>query len=182
MKTLLTFLLAASLCLTASAQLIIPRDTFNIELNGKTLQIVGAVVQQPQQLAVLDVPESRYPLFVMRHDVAKQYFKVQTERDAQHRLLLEQLTNLRYRDTLNSLEITKLRGIHDLQQQHIGLCEAHNERLNGAITSLDAQLTQTRELARDCNNSRKRRQTTALLLGGGIGFGLGALLGIIAAK
>jgi hypothetical protein len=37
-------------------------------------------------------------------------------------------------------------------------------------------------LARDCNNSRKRRQTTALLLGGGIGFGLGALLGIIAAK
>jgi hypothetical protein len=182
MKTTITLLFAISIAHLCTAQLIIRRDTFMVEVEGRQLSLVGAVVEQPQHLSLVDIQEKSYPLILMRHDVMKQYFVVQEERNKQHRLLLDQLVNLRQRDTLNILEISKLRSIHDLQQQHIGLCEAHNQRLNDAIQSLDTQLTQTRELARDCNTSRQRRQHTALLLGGGLGFGLGVLLGVIAAR
>jgi hypothetical protein len=179
MKQQIILLVLLACALQLQAQLIIPRDTFRVQVNGEELQIVGAVVQSSEQLSVLDVPANRYPLFIMRHEVARQYFKVQNERDQQYRLQLDQLANLRHRDTLNMLEISKLRGIHDLQQQHIGLCEAHSARLNDAITTLDAQLTQTRNLAQDCNDARRRRQRGAWVLGGGIGFGIGILAGVL---
>lgn len=178
-----TILPAAVLTLalgSASAQ--ITRDTFSFTENGEKLQIVGAVVQAPAELTNLQIPESKYPLFILPRRTAQQFFKVYSEKDSLLSDRGELSERLRLQLSLDSLELNGFRSIIKVKDAEIKLGDTTIKRLNEQITALDTQLTQTRDIALDFSKGYNRRNLMGVLLGGGIGLGIGILLGVIAAK
>lgn len=175
-----TWLFAALtfLAITANAQI---RDSLILMDNGKPLPpLHGIVIKSNTELynAYQALRQSSYPILLLPEESLR---STVSSFNAKDRLLLtvqEENRLLSHRDTLSMLESRKLNDIIAVNQRHIALCDTTNMLLNRSIVGLNTQLDETRQLAKDCNKMRSSKSIWATILGGGIGFGLGILLGV----
>ncbi|HRI59924.1 MAG TPA: hypothetical protein PK228_09380, partial [Saprospiraceae bacterium] len=119
-----------------------------------------------------------FPTITIPRNILKKVVDVSNSKGSVDESLVEVNFRLRQLDTLHTREITSLRSIIDVQQQNIETCEQTNLVLNRSIQTLDQQLNRTTDLAKGANNKQTGGKFWAILVGGGIGFGLGVLLGV----
>lgn len=181
MKQLFT-LWAIAIATTLSAQEPIQIDTFSFRQNGEDIRFQGVVFRTNTEMRNTELLESAFPIIVLPLPVAHQVVKVGNRQS----ILADSLTRvnqyLRHQDTLNALEIAKRNSIIEHQKTFIEFSDQTNKMLNESVQSLNGQLTEARNLAKDAGKNAGGRRIWAMIVGGGIGFGIGALLGIIANK
>lgn len=174
-------LLAVAVATLLRAQNPIPTETFLFIEKGDTTHITTAVSADNDELARLRLEPVNLPAVTLPRSIFRKVVDISNRKSIITETMGEENNLLRERDTLHLREIATLRAISSVQQKNIESCEQTNLLLNRSIQSLNGQLEATRELAKSTN-----RQTGSklwgLLVGGGIGFGLGAVLGIIVAK
>ena len=157
-------------------------DTILLVHEGRQVPIDAVVIGANAEFAKIRLTDGSFPVILLPQALTHEVFRGYNQ---QGQLLQTQRTDidlLRQRDTLNAREIETLHKIMAAQQTNISLCENTNEALNRSIASLNEQLNQTRQLAEDCNKGRNRKNIWAIIVGGGVGFGIGAILGILVAK
>ncbi len=130
----------------------------------------------------LRLDDSSFPVIILPRETATDVFDAFNAKDQLAQTLEHANLLLRQRDTLNEREVLTYQRLMEAQQKNILLCESTNQTLNQSITALNDQLTQTRQLALDCNKGKVTRSIWGVALGGGIGLGLGIILGVIVAK
>lgn len=183
MKHLLKTWLFAALNLLAVAVGAQTRDSLLLIDMGRPLPpLHGIVVKSNTELynAYQALRQSSYPIFLLPEESVR---STVNSFNAKDRLLLtvqEENRLLSHRDTLSMLESRKLNDIISVHKRHIALCDTTNIMLNRSIAGLNAQLDETRQLASDCNKMRSSKGIWSTVLGVGIGFGLGVLLGVVA--
>ena len=181
MKHLLKTWLFAALNLLAVAAIAQTRDSLLLMDNGKPLPLLhGIVIKSNAELynAYQALRQSSYPVFLLPEESVR---STVSSFNAKDRLLLtvqEENRILSHRDTLNMLESRKLNDIIAVHKRHISLCDTTNIMLNRSIQGLNTQLNESRQLASDCNKARSSKSIWSTVLGVGIGFGLGILLGV----
>lgn len=157
-------------------------DSLQLMDDGRPLPLLhgiiinsGAELQKTAQM----LRESSYPIMLLPEESVRSTVNTFNAKDQLLVRVKEENQLLRYRDTLSTLESRKLNDIVSVHQRHIGLCDSTNMLLNRSIMGLNQQLDETRQLAKDCNKMRTAKSVWATILGGGIGFGLGVLLGVV---
>lgn len=181
MKHLLKTGLLAAVNLLAVAVGAQTRDSLLLMDSGRPLPLLhGIVVKSNSELynAYQALRQSSYPIILLPEESVRSTINSFNAKD---RLLLtvqEENRLLSHRDTLSTLESRKLHDIISVHERHIGLCDSTNTLLNRSIMGLNAQLNETRQLANDCNKMRSSKSIWATVLGAGIGFGVGILLGV----
>jgi hypothetical protein len=179
-KTFLALLLLTGLC-TAHAQ-DEQIDTFQYRQNGVDISFQGVVAKSNDELARLQLYEAMYPVVIVPRPVLHKAVRIG---DSQSRLADSlSLVNARLlrQDALNTLEIEKKDTLIKYQKEFIAFSDNTNKMLNNSITALNQQLDECRQVAKDANKGLLGKKLWGILIGGGIGFGLGAVLGVIAAK
>ncbi len=177
LKAIPFFLFLCAGCLPAQTP-----DTIVLVQNGNPIAVDAIAVGANAEFAQIRLTPASFPVVILPQALTHEVFRGYNQQDqllATHRT---DLLLLRQRDTLNMREIETLHNIMAAQQSNIALCESTNEALNRSIASLNEQLNQTRQLAEECNKGRNRKNIWAVIVGGGIGFGVGAILGILVAK
>ncbi|MBV6441948.1 MAG: hypothetical protein EPGJADBJ_03641 [Saprospiraceae bacterium] len=181
MKHLLKTWLPLAVCfqsMAISAQVV---DSFQLMDNGKPLPLLrGISANNRAGFDNITLRESSFPVVILPEESVRSTVNSFNAKDRLIMTLQEENRLLSHRDTLSTLESRKLRDLIAVHERHIGLCDSTNAILNRSIMGLNAQLDETRQLAKDCNKMRSAKSIWATVLGGGIGFGLGILIGIIA--
>jgi hypothetical protein len=162
---------------TLSAQNPFVRETFNLLEKNDTIRINTAVSDDNEGLKKLSLDPVNFPVVTLPRSILQKVVDVSNQKSRLTEGMLEENSTLRARDTLHVREIATLRSIMDVQQKNIETCEQTNLLLNRSIQSLNGQLEATRDLAKD-SNKQSGGKLWAILVGGGIGFGLGVLLGV----
>jgi hypothetical protein len=181
MNNLKTILLLAACCCAVhlSAQNPFRKETFYLLDKGDTIRITGAYSGNNDTLSRLKLESFNFPTITLPRSILKKVVDVSNSKSSVDDGMLAVNSQLRQLDTLNRREIASLRSIIDVQQKNIDLCEQTNVVLNRSIASLNDQLNSTRDLAK-ASNKQTGGKLWAILIGGGLGFGLGVLLGVIA--
>lgn len=180
MKHLLKTWLPAALCLLPISIFAQTVDSFQLMDNGRPLPLLrGIVASSRTAFDNISLRESSFPILILPEESVRSTVNSFNAKDKLILTLQEENRVLSHRDTLSALESRKLRDIIAVHERHIGLCDSTNALLNRSITGLNAQLDETRQIAKDCNKMRSAKSVWATILGGGIGFGLGILLGVI---
>lgn len=135
-----------------------------------------------KNLAKRDLKESSFPILLLNTKPVYATFDRFKAIDELITSLEDENHHLSIRDTLNMLENAKLRSLIEIKDREVQLGESTIATLNTSISALNNQLDQTRNLAEDCNKFRRSKSMLGILIGGGIGFGVGAILGILVAK
>lgn len=156
---------------------------FPMQKRGKTLDsLTGLISRSGTDFKSINLDESSFPIVILPLDPIESALRQLINFDV-HILGLEAENRLlSQRDTLTSMENARLKSLIAVHERNIQLCESTNSTLNASITSLNNQLDQTRKLAEDCNKARSAKSIWGVILGGGIGLGVGAILGILVAK
>ncbi len=179
LTALLCSVLAASLAAQTTGI-----ETFLLLQKTDTILVRTAVTDEKQDLPLLNglLGAENFPSVTLSRRLFGKIVEINNRRNTlTESLLLENLL-WRERDTLNRIEIATLRQLDAVNRTQISACEQTNENLNQSIQSLNLQLTETRQLARDANKNTFGKRAMGIVLGGGIGLGLGILLGVIVAK
>ncbi len=181
MKQLFTFL-AIVAAVNLSAQSTIQTDTFSFRQNGENIRFQGVVFRSNADMRNTELFESAFPVIVLPLPVAHQVVKVGNRQSILADSLSRANQYLWHQDTLNAVELAKRNSIIEHQKNFIEFSDQTNKMLNESIQNLNVQLTEARNLAKDAGKNAGGRRIWAMIVGGGIGFGIGALLGIIASK
>ena len=183
MKLLKTTFLAVFLCCCQLLAAQLPQlDSMVVWPNGDTIAFDIVRVRSETELKNFRVDPGSYPLVFMPDGVAAKMVDVV---NAQARINWRQehkIQLLEQRDTMNEEQIEGLNKIIEVKNLHISVCEKTQDDLNQSIKDLNEQLNETRGIAKKAGRGLFGRNLTGILIGGGIGFGLGAILGIFAAK
>ena len=165
--------------LHAGAQNPIPKETFYLLEKGDTIRINAALSNDNTELNHLLLGPVNFPAVTLPRSILMKVVDVSNQKGFLNAGMLDENQRLRERDTLHTREIATLQSIMSVQQKNIETCEQTNVLLNRSIQSLNGQLDATRDLAK-ASNKQTGGKLWAILVGGGIGFGLGVLLGVIA--
>lgn len=157
-------------------------EAFPFVQNGDTTLIKGVISNSNDDATKLRLENQNYPAVTLPRAVLKKVVDVTNRSTSLNAALQKENAILRERDTLNTRELTTLRRVVDLHKTQVAFCDQNNAMLNQSINSLNTQLTETRQLARDCNKAQLAKKTWGLLVGGVGGFALGIILGVVAAK
>jgi hypothetical protein len=182
MHTISRFQLPLALLLCLSTQLIaqdIETDTFRIAHNGEVIEFTGVVANTPKDYERIALGRTSFPVVILPYETTQEAFFTVEKINQAIALLRQQQVLFVQRDSLQHMEMTALKNIMDVQQRHISMCEGVNQQLNRSILTLNTQLDETRQLAKDFRKGSVRRSLWGVLLGGGIGFGAGVLIGIL---
>jgi hypothetical protein len=176
MKIFLFFLL---LPLTTFAQL---RDTFQFEDGGRLKIIEALRAENADDFTKIGqkLKETTFPVNIITDDVLKQIIVLNNKKDQKLQSHVDSETLWREREAINNRILALKDSIISNQNKQVSLAENTNDLLNNSIKALNEQLNSTRELAKDGTKGRNARNIWAIIVGGGIGFGLGAILGLIA--
>ncbi|MEZ4967599.1 MAG: hypothetical protein R2791_20320 [Saprospiraceae bacterium] len=178
MKHLLGALLIAAVCHSAAAQL----DTFQYRQNGVDISFQGVVAHSNAELDQIDLYDAMFPVVIVPRQVLRRAIEIG---DRQSRLadsLYAANYSLLRQNDLNLLEIQKKDAVIASQKDFIAFSDHTNAMLNKSIEALNLQLSECRQVASDANKSQAGKKIWGILVGGGIGLGLGAILGVIATK
>lgn len=171
----------ASFAFLLNAQTQVSKETFFLIERGDTTRITAAISADNYALNTLQLdPTKHFPAATLPRNILQKVVDISNRKGKVDAVMLEENRLLRERDTLNMREISTLRSIMMVQQKQVDACEQTNQTLNRSIESLNGHLSETSQLAKECNNQRTKGKTWAYILGGGLGFALGAILGIAA--
>jgi predicted RNase H-like nuclease (RuvC/YqgF family) len=176
LKAIFTLLAAAFAC-SLNAQSI---ETFYLVEKGDTTRVTAAISADNFELNRLSLESRSFPTATLPRNILQKVIEISNRKGKVDLALTEENRVLRERDTLNMREIATLRSIVMVQQKQVESCEQTNLMLNRSIESLNGNLNETRELAKELDSERRKGKTWAYILGGGLGFALGAILGIAA--
>jgi hypothetical protein len=182
MRHLLKTWLFAALSISAFVTHAQKPDSLLLFDGGRPLPYLrGLVVNSGTELLKVSqsLRESSYPIILLPDESVRSTVNTFNAKDRLILTIKEENRLLSHRDTLSMLESRKLNDIISVHQRHISLCDSTNLLLNRSIMGLNTQLDETRQLAKDCNKMRTAKSVWATVLGGGIGFGLGILLGVV---
>ncbi len=87
---------------------------------------------------------------------------------------------LEKQNKLSELEIEKKDNVIEYQKQFIAFSDTTNQLLTNSIGALNLQLNECRQVATVANKRGTKDKVWGVLIGGGIGFGIGILLGVLA--
>ena len=82
-------------------------------------------------------------------------------------------------DSINALKIAELVKLNDIQNKRVDNYKQMSEDLRVSNKDLNEQLTGALKIAKDCNNGKVRRQIWTGVLGGAVGFTVGALITLL---
>lgn len=157
-------------------------DTFMYRQNGLDIMFQGVRVQSNADLRQIELYDAMYPVSIVPRPVLQKAIRIGNRQSILADSLAQAVLHLQYQDKLNTLEIEKKDKIIEYQKQFIAFSDSTNQLLNRSIGALNLQLTECRKVATEANKRQTGGKLWSILIGGGIGFGLGAVLGIIVAK
>jgi hypothetical protein len=181
LRSTFTLLIISCAC-SLSAQNPIRKETFYLFDKGDTTHITTALSADNFELNTIKLDPVNFPTVTLPRSILEKVVVISNRKGNVSAAMLEENLSLRERNDLNTREIATLRSIMAVQQKNVETCEQTNLLLNSSIQSLNGQLEQTRGLAKQAVEEKTKGKFWAILIGGGIGFGLGAILGIVAAK
>lgn len=155
-------------------------DTFQYRQNGENILFQGVMVKSNEELRQIELFDAMFPISIVPRPVLQKAISIGNRQSTLADSLSVAVARLQYQDKLNSLEIEKKDKIIEYQKQFIAFSDSTNQLLNKSIGALNVQLSECRKVASDANKSQTRGKFWTILVGGGIGFGLGVLLGVIA--
>ena len=82
-------------------------------------------------------------------------------------------------DTIQQQKIAQLDQIIKLQETRADNYKALSENLRTTNQELSAQLDQSLKIAKDCNNSKVRKQLLVGVIGGAVGFSIASLIALV---
>ncbi len=181
MKYLILFLLFAGCMMQAAAQ-DENIDTFQYRQNGVDIFFQGVMVKSNAELREIELFDAMYPISIVPRPVLQKAIAIGNSQSILADSLSQAVLHLEYQDKLNALEIEKKDKIIEYQKQFIAFSDSTNQLLNRSIGALNTQLSECRKVATEANKRQTGGKFWSVLIGGGIGFGLGAVLGILVAK
>lgn len=157
-------------------------DTFQYRQNGTDIIFEAVMVKSNAELRQIELFDAMFPISIVPRPVLQKITRIGTRQSILADSLTGIVDQLQFRDKLNELEIEKKDKIIEYQKQFIAFSDSTNQLLNKSIGALNTQLTECRQVASDANKGQTGKKLWGILVGGGIGFGLGAVLGILVAK
>ena len=157
-------------------------DTFQYRQNGTDIIFEAVMVKSNAELRQIELFDAMFPVSIVPRPVLQKVVRI----GARQSILADSLSlvvdQLQFRDKLNELEMEKKNKILEYQKQFIAFSDSTNQLLNKSIGALNTQLTECRQVATEANKRQTGGKFWGVLIGSGIGFGLGAVLGILVAK
>lgn len=144
--------------------------------------LIGIKVNSKTEFKEVSLKEGSFPILLLPAEPVYAAFAQLKALDQLVFALENENQKLGIQDTLNMLTIRKLNDVIEIKDRNIQLGEMTIASLNTSIGGLNNQLDQTHKLVEDCNKMRSAKSIWSILLGSGIGFGVGAILGILVAK
>lgn len=181
MKQLFLLLFLAACASTAAAQ-DENIDTFQYRQNGVDILFQGVMVKSNDELRQIELFDAMYPVTIVPRPVLQKAIGIGNRQSILADSLTQAVLRLQYQDQLNALEIEKKDKIIEYQKQFIAFSDSTNQMLNRSIGALNLQLSECRKVATEANKRQTGGKFWSVLIGGGLGFGLGAVLGILVAK
>jgi len=139
-------------------------------------------VKSNDELHQIELFDAMYPVTIVPRPVLQKAVGIGNRQSILADSLTQAVLRLQYQDQLNTLEIEKKDKIIEYQKQFIAFSDSTNQMLNKSIGALNLQLSECRKVATEANKRQTGGKFWGALIGGGLGFGLGAVLGILVAK
>jgi ElaB/YqjD/DUF883 family membrane-anchored ribosome-binding protein len=83
-------------------------------------------------------------------------------------------------DSINGRKMEELNQLNNLQSKRVDNYKLMADDLRASQKEMSDQLTQSLKIAKDCNSAKVRKQVWTAVLGGAVGFTVGALITFIA--
>lgn len=184
LRQMTVFIFICSCCAAPIAAQTPGIETFLLLQKKDTVVVRTAVTDAKEDLPLLSgiLDRENFPTVTLSRRLFGKIVEINNRRNSLTENLMAENQLWMQRDTLHRIEISMLRQLDTLHRAQLDACEQTNENLNQSIQSLNLQLTETRQLARDANKGAFGKRLWGVVLGGGIGLGLGVILGVIAAK
>ena len=157
-------------------------DTFQYRQNGTDITFEAVMVKSNAELRQIELFDAMFPVSIVPRPVLQKVIRIGNRQSILADSLSRVVDQLQFRDKLNELEIEKKNKVIEYQKQFIAFSDSTNQLLNKSIGALNTQLTECRQVASAANKGQTGKKLWGILVGGGIGFGLGAVLGILVAK
>lgn len=120
-----------------------------------------------------------YPLCVVKMNVVGPFISLVQNYESQlesYKTLEQEYKDL---DTIQQKKIAQLDQIIKLQETRADNYKALSENLRTTNNELSAQLDQSLKIAKDCNNSKVRKQVLVGIIGGAVGFSIASLIALV---
>ncbi len=138
----------------------------------------------PDSLSLIDLvrrsSRSNYPLVVIRQEVFLGGIAIMRDLSAQKSLYDQRDREWQRLDTIQGEKLAKLEEIIDLQERRVAVHDSANAQLMRQIGHLNEQLDMSVELTEKSLRGRQARNIYIGVLGGAIGFSVGALVAVLA--
>ncbi len=174
--------LNATMALSQTLQI----DTFQYRQNGVNIPFEGVLIRSNDELRDFlrdyDLLPTMFPAVILPRPVIQRVISVGNRQSILADSLTKVSAHLAYQDKLNLLEIQKKDKVIEYQTEFIKFNDQNRQMLNESVKSLNEQLDATRKLASTNARVSRMQKTWAYILGGGMGLGLGAILGVLVAK
>lgn len=172
----LLLLVHLATCLEPLPAQVAQTDSMTVYLKDDTITYDIVRLQNEAQRKALRLAPESYPLVLLPENVAIQMVDIlntQSRIDWKNEHKMDLLEKQIALDTMEVQMLHKIIGVH---KQNVALCDTTNKALNLSIGSLNAELNETRKLAKTTQNGRLLRGAGGIILGGIVGFLLGAAL------
>lgn len=161
-------------------------DTLKYRQNGVDIPFEGVYIRSNDELREFlrdyDLLPTMFPAVILPRPVIQRVVSVGNRQSILADSLTKVSSYLAYQDKLNLLEIQKKDKIIEYQAEFIKFNEQNRQALNESVKSLNDQLNTTRKLASTNARVSRAQKAWAYILGGGMGIGIGAILGVLVAK
>lgn len=167
-------------CRPLTAQLRV--ETFHFIQGRDTSTVRGFVAESEADLVRIRLDNTSFPTVTLPRSILKKIMDIANRSTTLNDKLTAENQVLRERDTIVSRQLNNLTQLRDLQTKQLELCEKTNEMLNASVKSMNEQVTNARDLAKEANKYSFTKRAWGLMVGGVGGFALGVVLGVLAAK
>ena len=178
MKKLFPFFVLIAWASLATAQEI-KIDTFHYQQSGENIDFYGIHIESNEQLTQTKLFKTMYPITIVPYPVLDKVVSIGNRQSILADSLLKANLLLEKQNKLSELEIEKKDKVIEYQKQFIAFSDTTNQLLNKSIGALNLQLNECRQVATDAYKRGTKDKVWGVLIGGGIGFGIGILLGVL---
>ncbi len=186
------FLPQVSLCLIlaflafsqvqAQHDFLLKKEVFDQTSDSSTVELEYIVAPNSGSLARLanELDSTSYPLVIVQAQVFTPGIRLVKGLELQ--VLNYQLKDKEWAilDSINIMKIERLNEIAVLERARVDVQKRANQDLNEQIDNLSRQLTLSTDLAEQSIKGRNRKNLTIGILGGAVGFTIGAMMAVIA--
>lgn len=166
----------------AQRDFLVKKEVFDQTSDSSTVVLEYIVAPNSRSLASLaeELEPDNYPLVIVQEQVFTPGIRLVKGLELQ--ILNYQLKDKEWAvlDSINIMKIERLNEIAGLERARVDVQKRANQDLNEQIDNLSRQLTLTTDLAEQSIKGRNRKNLTIGILGGAVGFTIGAMMAVIA--